>query len=127
MTSLEPPVEIVPYDSSWPGLFTAEAEVLHHALRPWLTGPIEHWFCKPSPAVRTHHLHLVPMGSSQWVQPIAFRNYLRARADVAQEYEALKRRLAEVHHNDREAYTRAKRPFIARVTALALETGLGSQ
>jgi GrpB-like predicted nucleotidyltransferase (UPF0157 family) len=24
----------------------------------------EHWFCKPSPLFRTHHLHLVPIGSS---------------------------------------------------------------
>ena len=22
----------------------------------------EHWFCKPSPAFRTHHLHLTPVG-----------------------------------------------------------------
>src|SRR5687767_5245375 len=27
---------------------------------------VEHWFCKPSPAFRTHHLHLVPVGSPQW-------------------------------------------------------------
>jgi len=26
-------------------------------------GEVMHWFCKPSPAFRTHHLHLVPFGS----------------------------------------------------------------
>lgn len=26
----------------------------------------EHWFCKPSPAHRTHHLHLIPVGSEAW-------------------------------------------------------------
>jgi GrpB-like predicted nucleotidyltransferase (UPF0157 family) len=87
---------------------------------------LEHWFCKPSPALRTHHLHLVPVGTPQWLRPIAFRDYLRAHADVASEYEALKRRLAHEHRLDREAYTQAKRPFIDRITDIALETGRGS-
>jgi GrpB-like predicted nucleotidyltransferase (UPF0157 family) len=86
----------------------------------------EHWFCKPSPALRTHHLHLIPVGTPQWLRPIAFRDYLRAHADVAAEYEALKRRLAQQHHLDREAYTQAKLPFINRITDMALETGDGS-
>lgn len=81
---------------------------------------IEHWFCKPSFAFRTHHLHLIPVGSQQWVRPIAFRNYLRIHSDVAAEYEALKRRLAVEYRLDREAYTAAKRPFIERITSLAL-------
>jgi len=34
----------------------------------------EHWFCKPSPAFRTHHLHLVPFGSLQWTEALAFRD-----------------------------------------------------
>jgi GrpB-like predicted nucleotidyltransferase (UPF0157 family) len=83
----------------------------------------EHWFCKPSPLVRTHHLHLVPFGSSLWLQSLAFRDYLREHVEVAAEYEALKRRLAAEHHLDREAYTEAKGPFIARIAAMALSRG----
>ncbi|HEX6463083.1 MAG TPA: GrpB family protein, partial [Vicinamibacterales bacterium] len=86
---------------------------------------VEHWFCKPSPAFRTHHLHLVPFGTPAWIRPIAFRDYLRAHSDVASEYEALKRQLARQHRLDREAYTEAKRPFIDRVSNLALEMGYG--
>ncbi len=173
MTSLEAPVEIVPYDASWPERFLEESEMLRRALAPWLSGPIEHigstavpglaakpvidimagvpsldesrpaisaasevgycyapyqveiehWFCKPSPAFRTHHLHLIPVGTAHWTERIAFRNYLRAHAQVASEYEALKRRLALEHRLDREAYTVAKGPFIHRITAVALETG----
>jgi GrpB-like predicted nucleotidyltransferase (UPF0157 family) len=176
MTSPEAPVEIVPYDSSWPVRFEEERGVLRQALTAWLVGPIEHigstaifglgakpvidimaavetleasrpailaatelgycyapyradvehWFCKPSPAHRTHHLHLIPLGSPQWVRPIAFRNYLRAHASVAAEYETLKRRLAMEHRLDREAYTQAKRPFIDRVTDAAVKMGYGS-
>jgi GrpB-like predicted nucleotidyltransferase (UPF0157 family) len=172
MTSLDAPIEIVPYDPSWPMLFQREADVLRRALATWLVGPIEHigstavpglaakpvidimagvqalddsrpaveaatavgycyapyqvelehWFCKPSAAFRTHHLHLIPVGSPQWSRPIAFRDYLRAHADEAREYAALKWRLAEAHRLDREAYTQAKRPFIDRITEVALET-----
>ncbi len=86
---------------------------------------LEHWFCKPSPAFRTHHLHLIPVGTPQWLRPIAFRDYLRAHPDVAGEYAILKRQLVQEHHLDREAYTQAKRPFIDRVTDMALNMGYG--
>jgi GrpB-like predicted nucleotidyltransferase (UPF0157 family) len=172
----EAPVEIVPYDASWPAAFESEASLLRRALAPWLTGPLEHigstavpglaakpvidimaavrsledsrpaidaaagigysyapyrpesehWFCKPSPQFRTHHLHLVPTGAVEWVRCLAFRDYLRERPQLAVEYEALKRRLAREHQFDREAYTEAKRPFIDRVTDSALKMGYGA-
>ena len=175
MTSLDAPIEIVPYDPLWPMRFYDEAEVLRRALAPWLAGAIEHigstaipglaakpvidimvgvatldesrpavaaatalgycyapyradiehWFCKPSPARRTHHLHLIPVGTSQWLRPIAFREYLRAHSSVAREYERLKRQLADAHRLDREAYTQAKHPFIDAITTVALELGYG--
>jgi GrpB-like predicted nucleotidyltransferase (UPF0157 family) len=81
---------------------------------------LEHWFCKPSPAHRTHHLHLVPLGSPQWIEPMAFRDYLRTHPETALEYQALKKRLADHYRFDREGYTEAKGPFVARVTRLAL-------
>jgi GrpB-like predicted nucleotidyltransferase (UPF0157 family) len=76
---------------------------------------VMHWFCKPSPAHRTHHLHLVPPGSALWVQRLALRDALRKNAELASEYQALKRRLAHEHAQDREAYTEAKSPFIHSV------------
>jgi GrpB-like predicted nucleotidyltransferase (UPF0157 family) len=44
-----------------------------------------------------------------------FRDYLRATPDVAAEYEALKRRLADRHRAERRAYTEAKVPFFWEV------------
>ena len=82
---------------------------------------VMHWFCKPSPAQRTHHLHLVPIGSPLWIERLVFRDYLRAHPDVADEYAALKRRLGETHRFDREAYTNAKTPFVQRVLRDAWE------
>jgi GrpB-like predicted nucleotidyltransferase (UPF0157 family) len=110
-------------DASRPAIQAAtELGYCYSAYRP----ETEHWFCKPSPFFRTHHLHLIPVGSPQWIEPIAFRDYLRTHAEVAAEYETLKRQLAQEHQFDREAYTEAKRPFIARITAVALDEGYGS-
>lgn len=74
-----------------------------------------HWFCKPSPARRTHHLHLVPAGSALWRERLLFRDYLRRSAATAAEYAALKRALAERNRSDREAYTEAKSDFVRAV------------
>jgi len=71
-----------------------------------------HWFCKPDPGRRTHHLHLVPHESSRFREELGFRDRLRADAELAAEYVALKHRLAARFEDDREAYTRAKAAFI---------------
>jgi GrpB-like predicted nucleotidyltransferase (UPF0157 family) len=76
---------------------------------------VMHWFCKPSPHHRTHHLHLVPFGSPMWHQRIAFRDALRGNPLLATEYGELKLRLAQMFRLDREAYTEAKAPFVQRV------------
>lgn len=77
-----------------------------------------HWFCKPDPAHRTHHLHLVPTGSPRYRAELKFRDALRSRPDLATEYAHLKKRLAAEHRNDREAYTQAKQAFIVKALAL---------
>jgi GrpB-like predicted nucleotidyltransferase (UPF0157 family) len=76
---------------------------------------VMHWFCKPSPARRTHHLHLVPVQSSLWTERLLFRDYLRATPAAAAEYAALKVSLAARHRFDREAYTDAKGEFVRSI------------
>lgn len=71
-----------------------------------------HWFCKPHPSRRTHHLRLVPAGSRRFRDELAFRDRLRADATLAAEYAALKHELAARFEHDREAYTDAKAGFI---------------
>jgi GrpB-like predicted nucleotidyltransferase (UPF0157 family) len=78
-----------------------------------------HWFCKPDPSRRTHHLHLIPIDGARFRDELAFRDYLRAHGDVAAGYGELKRRLAEEFTNDREAYTEAKGEFIRAVVGRA--------
>jgi GrpB-like predicted nucleotidyltransferase (UPF0157 family) len=51
---------------------------------------------------------------------LAFRDYVRAQRDVADEYAALKRELASQFADNREAYTAAKADFIKAVVARAM-------
>jgi GrpB-like predicted nucleotidyltransferase (UPF0157 family) len=159
------PVQIVPYNTTWPARFHAERKLLERAVGPWIVGGVHHvgstavpglaakpiidilvgveslsgsrgtferladlgyqyapyranemlWFCKPSAAHRTHHLHLVPSQSSRFHDELAFRDALRSRPDLAEGYARLKRALVKQHRNDREAYTAAKAQFIVDV------------
>jgi hypothetical protein len=65
-----------PCSTSWPASSldssrTALAILERHqyCYAPYRTG-LMHWLCKPSPAQRTHHLHVVPLrarsGTSSW-------------------------------------------------------------
>lgn len=78
-----------------------------------------HWFCKPHPSRRTHHLHLVPADSERFRDELAFRDRLREDPEIVEEYLALKRSLAKRFTGDREAYTEAKSDFIRRVLGSA--------
>jgi GrpB-like predicted nucleotidyltransferase (UPF0157 family) len=80
---------------------------------------VMHWFCKPSFAMRTHHLHLIPYGAPLWHDRLKFRDVLRADPALAAAYAALKLDLASKFEFDREAYTEAKSPFIARILSSA--------
>ena len=78
---------------------------------------VMHWFCKPNPAYRTHHLHLIPLDSQLWRQRLRFRDTLRNDPALAHEYAVLKHSLAAKFKNDREAYTDNKTEFISKVLA----------
>jgi GrpB-like predicted nucleotidyltransferase (UPF0157 family) len=69
---------------------------------------------------RTHHLHVAPAGHRIW-EGLAFRDYLSSHPKVAEQYAALKRRLARDFGNDRERYTREKGAFVRHWTDKALE------
>jgi GrpB-like predicted nucleotidyltransferase (UPF0157 family) len=76
---------------------------------------VMHWFCKPSAARRTHHLHVVPFESPLWFDRLRFRDALRSDANLAERYAELKLRLAGRYRHDREAYTEGKSGFVAAV------------
>ncbi len=87
-----------------------------HLVPPELDGrPWQRLFVRVRDDRRTAHLHLMTAGSARWQDQLAFRDRLRADGALRREYAALKRRLAERHPDDREAYTGGKAAFVARV------------
>jgi GrpB-like predicted nucleotidyltransferase (UPF0157 family) len=85
------------------------------------------FFHRPAAWPHTHHVHVVVSGGAEERRTIAFRDYLCEHADLAREYEKLKRALA-AHHSDadasaREAYAEAKTAFVTAVTQRALADG----
>ncbi len=74
----------------------------------------------PEDEVRTHHLHVVRLGESNWERWLAFRDYLRRSASARETYAVEKTRLARVHEDDREAYTAGKGQVIRSLLAEAL-------
>jgi GrpB-like predicted nucleotidyltransferase (UPF0157 family) len=73
------------------------------------------WFMRWANGRRTHHLHIVVFGGTEWHRRLRFRDVLRSNAELARCYALLKEELAAQHSVDREAYTRAKSEFVLSV------------
>jgi GrpB-like predicted nucleotidyltransferase (UPF0157 family) len=76
--------------------------------------PDRRYFRKGHPE-RKWHVHVVEAGSEFWRRHLAFRDYLRAHPDAAEEYAALKRQLAAQYPRAGAAYTDAKSQFILAI------------
>ena len=62
--------------------------------------------------VRTHHAHVFATGSEEAARHLVFRDFMRAHPEHAGAYSDLKRRLAEAHADDIDAYMDGKDAFI---------------
>lgn len=56
MMPREAPVQLVPYDPSWPSLFEHERALLQRVLGEWLIGPIEHIGSAAAPGLIAKHV-----------------------------------------------------------------------
>ena len=61
-----------------------------------------------------HHLYVCP-NDAEYQRHIAFRDHLRAHSEDASAYATLKRELAILFRDDREAYNNAKREFVESI------------
>ncbi|GGX41155.1 GrpB family protein [Saccharospirillum salsuginis] len=69
---------------------------------------------------RTHHVHAFPAGDEHVTRHLAFRDYLIAHPEVADEYDRLKRKIADEYRTDSDGYCGAKNDFVVHHEYLAL-------
>lgn len=69
---------------------------------------------------RTHHVHIYARGNSEIKRHVAFRDYLRAHLDVAQEYGSLKEKLSQKFPYDIESYIIGKELLTSEINRKAI-------
>jgi GrpB-like predicted nucleotidyltransferase (UPF0157 family) len=69
---------------------------------------------------RTHHVHTFQVGSADVLRHLAFRDFLTAHRDYAQQYSDLKRHLAAQYPTDIDSYMDGKAAFIQEMQRRAL-------
>jgi GrpB-like predicted nucleotidyltransferase (UPF0157 family) len=88
------------------------------------------FFKRPASWPSTHHVHLCEVGSVEERDHLAFRDYLRANADAAARYAALKRELAARHHGQtmasQERYSLDKSDFICSALGQSVPSARGA-
>lgn len=84
-----------------------------YAHRPGGDGDEHRFALRRADGRRLAHAHVVVHGRRWWRDRIAFRDLLRADADLRRRYGEHKRAQADRHREDREAYTDAKAGFVA--------------
>jgi len=70
---------------------------------------------------RTHHVHVFEVASPEVKRHLAFRDFMIAHPEYAQQYSELKRQLAAQHHDDIDSYMHGKHEFIQEMERQALE------
>jgi GrpB-like predicted nucleotidyltransferase (UPF0157 family) len=94
---------------------------LDYLFVPEPESPDHHFFAKPAERPRSHHLHVCQAGSEHECRHLAVRDFLRAHADEAARYAALKRDIVQKHPQDRLAYIAGKDRYVGDLEARALE------
>ena len=78
-------------------------------------------YFREQPGRRRTHIHVRTHGSFSEQFALLFRDYMRSHPGRANEYAQLKRELAPLLRSDREAYVRAKGPFVWETMQMADE------
>lgn len=71
--------------------------------------------------IRTHHVHIYETNSSEIKRHLAFRDYMIAHPQAAEQYSLLKQELAKKYPDNIESYMDGKNDFIKRIEKKALQ------
>ncbi len=95
-------------------------EGLGYLFAPDPESPARHFFARPPERPRAYHLHVCEAGGDVELRHLAVRDFLRAHADEAARYAALKRELAARHATDRLAYIEGKEAYVTALEERAV-------
>ncbi|MBP0029241.1 GrpB family protein [Roseofilum sp. Guam] len=102
--------------------YNAQIELLGYEAMGEFGIPDRRYFRKRNlEGIRTHHLHLFPVGSEQVNRHLAFRDYLIAHPQIAQQYSDLKRQLAREFPDNIEGYMDGKDGLIKEIDRKAAQ------
>ncbi|MDJ0730930.1 MAG: GrpB family protein [Crocosphaera sp.] len=73
------------------------------------------------PGIRTHHVHIYEIYSPEIQRHLAFRDYMIAHPEQAEQYSHLKQELAQKYPEDIEGYMDGKDEFIKRIERKAIK------
>jgi GrpB-like predicted nucleotidyltransferase (UPF0157 family) len=68
------------------------------------------------------HLHLARLNGPDWIQHVAFRDYLVKHKDAVLEYARVKKRAVKAAKGKKKIYMKEKADFIREITKRALES-----
>lgn len=73
------------------------------------------------PGIRLYHVHIYQVNSSEIKRHLAFRDYMIAHPEAAQQYSDLKRRLAKEYPENIEGYMDGKDKFVKEMEKKAID------
>jgi GrpB-like predicted nucleotidyltransferase (UPF0157 family) len=99
----------------------AAMEALDYTVKGEFGIPGRRYFTRDIEGTRVYHVHTFQTGSAEITRHLAFRDYLTAHPEFAQQYSDLKRSLAKQFPTDIESYMDGKDGFIKEMERNALE------
>ncbi len=73
------------------------------------------------PGIRTHHVHIYEIYSPEIERHLAFRDYMIAHPEEAEQYSQLKQKLAQKYPQDIEGYMDGKDEYVKRIERKAIQ------
>lgn len=107
--------------------YASSMESLGYRVRGDIDGDGRFYYSKDTHGVRTHKVHVCPVGLASAWELVAFRDFLLDHRDVAVQYSELKVRLEAENATGMREYLDGKDPFIQNVLDKARQAGYAAE
>jgi GrpB-like predicted nucleotidyltransferase (UPF0157 family) len=98
---------------------STQLQSLGYEFRPTFSTPDRLYFITylpdPEEEIRRYHIHLTYLGSKDWLEFIAFRDYLKAHPEELQTYAEMKKNAALEANQDGDKYRKLKEPIFEKI------------